>query len=196
MAFPTVTGVHFLPSTGEFAYDTISAVGFQRGSSGLDNATIPETFFSSSPGQPTDYTNAIEQFQIDHPECKTVSLVSRLVLQFCRCVDLSCLSVDQLHSRGVRAVGGRGLRSGQLDGVWPNRARLPRPNPDSLCCPGRPASFTAVRQAIQASFAASAISRAADSRSFFYPFLLGHRCGFPWRGRITSPGDLNPDGDE
>ena len=38
MASPTVTGVHLLPSTGEFAYDTISAVGFQRGSSGLNNA--------------------------------------------------------------------------------------------------------------------------------------------------------------
>src|SRR5260370_37690017 len=74
MTFPTVTGVHLLPSTGEFAYDTVSAVGFQRGSSGLNNATILN-FFSSSPGQPTDYTNAIEQFQIDHPECKTVSLV-------------------------------------------------------------------------------------------------------------------------
>ena len=50
MAFPTVTGVHLLPSTGEFAYDTISAVGFQRGSSGLNNATILN-FFSSSPGR-------------------------------------------------------------------------------------------------------------------------------------------------
>jgi hypothetical protein len=40
MTFPTVTGVHLLPSTGEFAYDTISAVGFQRGSSGLNNATV------------------------------------------------------------------------------------------------------------------------------------------------------------
>ena len=74
MTFPTVTGVHLLPSTGEFAYDTISAVGFQRGSSGLNNATVLN-FFSSSPGAPTDYTNAITQFQVDHPECKTISLV-------------------------------------------------------------------------------------------------------------------------
>ena len=74
MAFPTVTGVHLLPSTGEFAYDTISAVGFQRGSTGLNNATILN-FFSSSAGAPTDYTNAIAQFQAEHPECTTVSLV-------------------------------------------------------------------------------------------------------------------------
>ena len=74
MTFPTVTGVHLLPSTGEFAYDTISAVGFQRGSTGLDNATILN-FFSSSAGAPTDYTNAINQFQADYPECTTVSLV-------------------------------------------------------------------------------------------------------------------------
>ena len=156
MAFPTVTGVHLLPSTGEFAYDTISAVGFQRGSSGLDNATILN-FFSSSPGQPTDYTNAIEQFQIDHPGMQNGQPCHRLVLQFCRCVDLSCLSVDQLHSRRVRAVGGRGLCAGQLDGVWPNRAGFPRPNPApfaarvnqfrvrryakrSQCCPMHPRS--------------------------------------------------------
>ena len=52
----------------------MSAVGFQRGSSGLNNATILN-FFSSSPGAPTDYTNAITQFQAEHPECTTVSLV-------------------------------------------------------------------------------------------------------------------------
>ena len=37
---------------------------------------------------------------------------------------------------------------------------------------------------------ASAISRAADFNVVFYPFLLGTASGFPWRGRITSPGDL------
>ena len=35
--------------------------------------------------------------------------------------------------------------------------------------------------------------RDLKSRGFkvvFYPFLLGTSAGFPWRGRITSPGDL------
>ena len=89
MAIPTVTGVHLLPSTGEFAYDTISAVGFQRGSSGLNNATILN-FFSSSAGAPTDYTNAIAQFQVDHPECKTISLV---IAWFFNSVDASTCKV-------------------------------------------------------------------------------------------------------
>ncbi len=36
--------------------------------------------------------------------------------------------------------------------------------------------------------------RDLKSRGFkvvFYPFLLGTSAGFPWRGRITSPGDLS-----
>ena len=74
MTSVTLPGVHLLPSTGEFAYDTISAIGFQRGSSGLNNATIMN-FLSSSPGAPTDYSNAIGQLQSQHPECTTVSLV-------------------------------------------------------------------------------------------------------------------------
>ena len=41
--------------------------------------------------------------------------------------------------------------------------------------------------------------RDLKSRGFkvvLYPFLLGTGAGFPWRGRISSPGDLTPDGDE
>ena len=82
MTFPTVTGVHLLPSTGEFAYDTISAVGSQRGSTGLNNATILN-FFSSSPGAPTDYTTAITQFQAEHPGKSLVLLSSFLFFTYC-----------------------------------------------------------------------------------------------------------------
>src|SRR5690242_5294738 len=59
---------------GEYVYDTISAIGQQLGESGLDNFTIMN-FFSSGPGQPTDYSNSLDLLQAQHPECQTVSLV-------------------------------------------------------------------------------------------------------------------------
>ena len=75
MATVNLIGIHLLPSTGEFAYDIYPAVGWQRGSSGLNNATILNFWSNLSGNQPTDYTNAIEQFVAEHPECTTVSLV-------------------------------------------------------------------------------------------------------------------------
>jgi hypothetical protein len=62
MATVNLIGIHLLPSTGEFAYDIYPAVGWQRGSSGLNNATILNFWSNLSGNQPNDYTNAIEQF--------------------------------------------------------------------------------------------------------------------------------------
>jgi hypothetical protein len=75
MSYPTFTGAHLQPSTGEFAYDTLAAVGWQRGSTGFNNATIMN-FFNSNPGvSPTDYSVAMNQLQAQNSECKTISLV-------------------------------------------------------------------------------------------------------------------------
>ena len=127
MTFPTVTGVHLLPSTGEFAYDTISAVGFQRGSSGLNNATILN-FFSSSPGAPTDYTNAITNSRPSIPECKTVSLV---IAWFFNSEDASTCNIYPSTNfiLGEFEQWRVHLRAGQLERVGPDRAGLPRPHP-------------------------------------------------------------------
>jgi uncharacterized protein (TIGR02217 family) len=188
MAFPTVTGVHLLPSTGEFAYDTVSAVGFQRGSSGLNNATILN-FFSSSPGQPTDYTNAIEQFQIDHPECKTVSLV---IAWFFDSVDASTCHVypstnfilgEFAQWEGAAFAPVNWKVSGLTEQEFPGLIPLPSlPGSTSFVYGGTPSDPSVVR-----------CIRDLKSRGFnvaFYPFLLGTGSGFPWRGRITSQGDL------
>ena len=74
MASVKLPGVHLLPSTGEFAYDTIPYFGFQRGEFGLDQAFIMN-FFAGAPGGKTDYAIAMDQLQALHPECTTVSLV-------------------------------------------------------------------------------------------------------------------------
>lgn len=188
MAFPTVTGVHLLPSTGEFAYDTISAVGFQRGSTGLNNATILN-FFSSSAGAPTDYTNAIAQFQAEHPECTTVSLV---IAWFFDSEDASICNIypstnfilgefEQWNGLTLAPVSWR--VSGLTEQSYPGLIPLPSlPGSTSFVYGGTPSDPSVVR-----------CIRDLKSRGFkvvFYPFLLGTSTGFPWRGRITSPGDL------
>jgi len=189
MTFPTVTGAHLLPSTGEFAYDTISAVGFQRGSSGFNNATILN-FFSSSPGAPTDYTNAITQFQADHPECKTISLV---IAWFFDSTDASTCNVypstnfllgefEQWNGATFAPVNWKvsGLTEQDFPGIIP----LPSlPGSANFVYGGTPSDPSVVR-----------CIRDLKSRGFnvvFYPFLLGTSSGFPWRGRITSSGDLS-----
>ncbi len=188
MTFPTVTGVHLLPSTGEFAYDTISAVGFQRGSSGLNNATILN-FFSSSPGAPTDYTNAITQFQAEHPECTTVSLV---IAWFFNSEDASSCNIypstnfilgefEQWNGSTFTPVNWD--VSGLTEQDYPGLIPLPvLPGSTSFVYGGTPSDPSVVR-----------CIRDLKSRGFrvvFYPFLLGTSASFPWRGRITSPGDL------
>ena len=188
MTFPTVTGVHLLPSTGEFAYDTISAVGFQRGSTGLNNATILN-FFSSSPGGPTDYTNAITQFQAEHPECTTVSLV---IAWFFNSEDASSCNVypstNFILGEFEQWVGGAFAPSnwkvsGLTEQDYPGLIPLPAlPGSTNFVYGGTPSDPSVVR-----------CIRDLKSRGFkvvFYPFLLGTSAGFPWRGRITSPGDL------
>ena len=187
MTFPTVTGVHLLPSTGEFAYDTISAVGSQRGSSGLNDATVLN-FFSSSPGAPTDYTNAISQFQVDHPECKTVSLV---IAWFFDSVDASTChvypSTNFILGEFEQWSGGAFAPvhwqvSGLTEQDFPGLIPLPSlPGTTNFVYGGTPSDPSVVR-----------CIRDLKSRGFnvvFYPFLLGTGAGFPWRGRITSPGD-------
>lgn len=189
MAFPTVTGVHLLPSTGEFAYDTISAVGFQRGSSGLNNATILN-FFSSSPGAPTDYTNAITQFQADHPECKTVSLViawffDSLDASTCRVYPSTNFILGQFEQwNGATFAPVNWNVSGLTEQDFPGLIPIPSlPGSTNFVYGGTPSDPSVVR-----------CIRDLKSRGFnvvFYPFLLGTAAGFPWRGRINSPGDLS-----
>ena len=189
MTFPTVTGVHLLPSTGEFAYDTMSALGSQRGSSGLNNTTILN-FFSSSPGAPTDYTNAITQFQAEHPECTTVSLV---IAWFFNSEDASNCNVypstnfilgefEQWVSGAFAPVNWK--VSGLTEQDFPGLIPLPSlPGSSNFVYGGTPSDPSVVR-----------CIRDLKSRGFkvvFYPFLLGTSAGFPWRGRITSPGDLS-----
>jgi hypothetical protein len=189
VATPNLIGVHLLPSTGEFAYDTISAIAFQRGSSGLNNATVMN-YFSSTAGGPTDYTNAIEQLQSLHPECTTVSLV---IAWFFNSEDASTCNVypstNFLLGEFEQYVGGvwtpvHWMVSSLTEQDYPGIIPLPNlPGTTNFVYGGTPSDPSVVR-----------CIRDLKSRGFkviFYPFLLGTSSGFPWRGRITSSGDLS-----
>ena len=65
-----VAGVHLLPATGEFTYDTIAYNG-QR----VTGTSQPINTFYAPGGSKTDYSYALDQLQAAHPECSTVSIV-------------------------------------------------------------------------------------------------------------------------
>src|SRR5580692_5418958 len=68
---PTLPGIHLLPSTGEFTYDTIPYVGARPAVSTM----VPINTFFAPGGTKTDYSYAIDQLTAAHPECTTVGLV-------------------------------------------------------------------------------------------------------------------------
>src|SRR5271165_1420278 len=76
MAFPTLKGVHLLPSTGEFVYDPSAVVyGFRTTpTGGFANGTNLNTLANPGGGVP-DYVAAFNNLATQHPECATVSLV-------------------------------------------------------------------------------------------------------------------------
>ena len=72
----TATGVHLLPSTGEYAYDTIPFIAAQHSwTTGLLFGAEPINTYFAPGGSKTDYSYAMDQLQAAHPECTTVSVV-------------------------------------------------------------------------------------------------------------------------
>src|SRR5271163_2502008 len=70
----SLLGVHLLPSTGEFTYDTVPHQGAAPAGSSLGSFETLNTFYAPG-GAKTDYSYAIDQLQAAHPECTTVSVV-------------------------------------------------------------------------------------------------------------------------
>ncbi len=184
----TITGVHLLPASGEFVYDTIPFSGAQRGASGLNPYTALNTFFAPG-GSKTDYSYAIDQLQAEHPECATVSLVCAW---FFNSEDASAChiypSTNFLLGGFEQIAGGAPVAdhwrvSGLTEQDYPGIIPLPAlPGTTNFVYGGTPSDPSIVR-----------CIRDLKSRGFkvvFYPFLLGTGSGFPWRGRITYAPDL------
>ncbi len=185
----TVIGVHLLPASGEFVYDTIPFSGSQRAAAGLGPNTPTNTFLAPG-GSKTDYSYAIDQLQAAHPECATVSLV---VAWFFNSEDASTCqiypSTNFLLGEFFKYSSGswvtdHWLCSSLTEQDYPGIIPLPAlPGTTNFVYGGTPADQSVVR-----------CLQDLKSRGFrvvFYPFLLGTGWGFPWRGRITYSPDVS-----
>jgi len=188
MAFPTVVGAHLLPSTGEFAYDIYPAVGFEKGSTGFANATVLNFFSNPAGTQPTDYTNAINQFVAAHPECQTISLV---VAWFFNSEDASTCNIYPSTNFILGAF--EQVTSGTFVPIHWMVSGLTEQNTGLIPLPALPGTTSFVYGGTPSDQSVVRCLQDLKSRGFkivFYPFLLGTSSGFPWRGRITSQNDL------
>ena len=177
----SLSGVHLLPATGEFTYDTIAHQGAVAG-----GALQPLNTFLAPGGAKTDYSYALDQLQAAHPECATVSIVCAWF-------------ADSLEAASCRVypatnfIGGSFTQSSgsswiadawRVSGLTQNSSGL-------LALPtlaggatygGTPSDASVVR-----------CIRDLKARGFkvvFYPFLLMTASGFPWRGLITHAPDF------
>ena len=175
-------GVHLLPASGEFVYDTLPYAGAQRVAAGLGPYRNLNTFGGGFPT--TDYSLSIDQLQAEHPECGTVSLVCAW---FFDSEDASAChiypSTNYLLGAFQVDVGGTRVAddwrvSSLTQADYPGIIPLPAlPGTTNFVYGGTPSDQSIVR-----------CIRDLKSRGFkviFYPFLLGTGSGFPWRGRIA-----------
>jgi hypothetical protein len=188
-----VPGVHLLPSTGEFAYDTLPYLGAQANLSqgGALEACQPINTYFAPGGTKTDYSYAMDQLQAEHPETVTVSLVCAWFF------NTDDTSTCNIYPSTIFLLGA--FEQGILGGITtPDHWRvsslteqdfpgiIPLPiltGTDRYVYGGTPADQSMVR-----------CIRDLKTRGFrviFYPFLLGTGTGYPWRGRITTTPDLS-----
>jgi uncharacterized protein (TIGR02217 family) len=172
-------GVHLLPSTGEFTYDTIPYEGARAGTS----VSPINTFFAPG-GSKTDYSYSIDQLQAAHPECATVSIVCAW---FC---DGLTPGANHLHP-STTYIGGTFQPSAGGTDEW-RCSSLNQTSAGLIAIPTSGGSFiyggTPSDQSIVRCI------RDLKSRGFkvaFYPFILMTATGQPWRGRMTYSPDLS-----
>lgn len=147
----SIGGVHLLPATGEFAYDTLPHTGALAG-----GPQQPLNTFFAPGGTKTDYSYAIDQLQAAHPECTTVSLV---VAWFFNSEAAGSCNVYPSTNYPLGAF------EQLVDGVWTsaNWAVSSLTQADfrgsfrCLRCRAQRIPFTGARRAIPRSFAASKI---------------------------------------
>jgi len=181
----SLLGVHLLPATGEFTYDTIAHQGAVP-----SGAPKPLNTFFAPGGAKTDYAYALDQLQAAHPECATVSVVCAWF-------------VDSLEAASCRIspatnfIGGSFMQASgsswiaddwRVSGLTQSSSGLvplPTLSGGGAAYGGTPSDASVVR-----------CIRDLKARGFkvvFYPFLLMTASGFPWRGQITHAPDLTGD---
>ncbi len=174
-----VLGVHLLPSTGEFTYDTVAYEG-QRVAGEMQAINA---YFAPG-GSKTDYSYAIDQLQAAHPECACVSVVCAW---FANSLDAAACQIYP----STTYIGGAFRQTGGGSDLW----RVSGLNQDSsglIALPSIGSSF--VYGGTPSDQSIVRCIRDLKARGFkvvFYPFLLMTSSGYPWRGLITSSPDVS-----
>jgi len=173
-----IKGVNLLPSTGEFAYDTIAYLGQRVTEPSLQPVNL---YASGGTGAVTDYTIALDNLQAEYPDCETVALV---IAWFGNSTDISACQIypSTTYTGGSfqKAAGGSDVwRCSGLTQASSGLIPLPM-NGGTFVYGGTPSDQSVVR-CIQD-------LKTRGLRVVFYPFILMTASGFPWRGRITYSG--------
>jgi hypothetical protein len=177
-----ILGVHLIPSTGEFTYDTIAYRGAVSG-----GAPSAINTFHAPGGTTTDYSIAIDQLQEAHPECACVSVVCAW---FC---DGLTAESNRLYPATIYANGSFEKWSGSawVSDNWQvsslNQASsglIPIPTLDASAVYGGTPSDQSIVRCIRD-------LKARGFRVAFYPFILMTSSGYPWRGLITFSPDCS-----
>jgi hypothetical protein len=172
-------GVHLLPSTGEFTYDTVAYDG-QRVAGAMQAIN---TYFAPS-GTKTDYSYAIDQLQAAHPECTTVGVVCAW---FGNSTDAASCQIYP----STTYIGGTFQPSAGGTDLW-RVSSLTQSSPGLIPIPSTGGSFVyGGTPSDQSIVRCIRDLKARGLRVIFYPFLLMTAAGYPWRGRITYSPDIS-----
>ena len=172
-----IGGVHLLPATGEFTYDTVAHTGALAG-----GPQEPLNTFFAPGGSKTDYCYAIDQLQAAHPECGTVSVVcawfgDSTEAASCRIHPSTTFMGGAFEALTPLGFLGDSWRVSGLTQASPEVIPLPRLPGGGNVYGGTPSDPSVVR-CIQD-------LKERGFKVIFYPFLLMTAPGYPWRGRIT-----------
>jgi uncharacterized protein (TIGR02217 family) len=177
-----INGVHLLPSTGEFTYDTVPYLG-QR-----TTETVVSSINRYANGGPlagtgtvTDYTLAINNLQATYPGCTTVAVV---VAWFGNSTDVTACkiypSTTYINGTFAPAAGGSDVwRCSSL--TQSSSGLIPIPQSGNAFIYGGTPSDQSIVRCIRD-------LKARGLRVVFYPFILMTAGGEPWRGEITYNG--------
>ena len=176
---PTLTGVHLLPATGEFSYDTVAYLGRRVSETSL---SAINAYSGASPT--TDYSVSLNQLQAAHPECATVSLVCAWFTD-----GTTAGSCDVFPS--TTYIGGTFQPAAGGSDVWrcssltqASSGLIPIPTSGGKFIYGGTPSDQSIVRCIRD-------LKSRGLRVVFYPFLLSIASGEPWRGRIGYSPDVS-----
>jgi hypothetical protein len=180
---PSVLGVHLLPSTGEFTYDTVA----HRGATAGGALAALNTFYAPG-GTKTDYSYAIDQLQAAHPECTTVSVVcawfaNSLAAASCQVYPSTNFIGGTFQQWNGGAYVADAWRVSSLTQSSSGLIAIPTLPGGGAVYGGTPSDQSVVR-----------CIRDLKARGFkvvFYPFILMTALGYPWRGLINYSPDVS-----